>query len=75
MNEFMNEIQNRNLFEKIGLTNTGCLGPCNMGSSVLIYPGGIMYGKLKKEDVKTIVEQHLLGDEPVTELMVPAEVW
>ena len=28
MTEFMNEIQSRNLFEKIGLTNTGCMGPC-----------------------------------------------
>jgi (2Fe-2S) ferredoxin len=34
-----------------------------------------MYGKLKKEDVKTIIEQHLLGGEPVASLMVPAEIW
>jgi len=75
MNEFMNEIQARNLFEKIALTNTGCMGPCMMGPSVLVYPEGIMYGKLKKDDVKTIIEQHLLGGEPVAELMVPAEIW
>lgn len=75
MNEFMNEIQARNLFEKIALTNTGCLGPCMMGASVLVYPEGLMYGKVTKADVKTIIEQHLLGDEPVTQLLVPAEVW
>jgi len=75
MNEFMNEIQARNLFEKIALTNTGCMGPCMMGPSVLVYPEGVMYGKLKKDDVKTIIEQHLLGGEPVAGLMVPAEVW
>jgi (2Fe-2S) ferredoxin len=75
MNEFMNEIQARNLFEKIALTNTGCLGPCMMGPSVLVYPDGVMYGKLKKDDVKTIIEQHLLGGEPVAELQVPAEIW
>ena len=75
MTEFMNEIQSRNLFEKIGLTNTGCMGPCMVGPSVLVYPEGIMYGNLQKSDVKTIIEQHLLGDEPVTELMVPAEIW
>jgi (2Fe-2S) ferredoxin len=46
-----------------------------MGPSVLVYPEGVMYGKLKKEDVKTIIEQYLLGDEPVASLMVPAEVW
>ena len=75
MNEFMNEIQTRNLFEKIGLTNTGCMEPCMLGPSVLVYPEGVMYGKVKKEDVKTIIEQHLLGGEPVASLVVPAEVW
>jgi len=51
------------------------MGPCMMGPSVLVYPGGIMYGNLKKADVLTIIEQHLLGGEPVTGLMVPAEIW
>ncbi|MGZ8238695.1 MAG: (2Fe-2S) ferredoxin domain-containing protein, partial [Methylobacter sp.] len=74
MNEFMNEIQTRNLFEKIALTNTGCMGPCMMGPSVLVYPEGVMYGKVQKEDVKTIIEQHLLGGEPVADLIVPAEI-
>jgi (2Fe-2S) ferredoxin len=46
-----------------------------MGPSVLVYPEGVMYGNLKKEDVKTIIEQHLLGGEPVSSLMVPAEIW
>ena len=51
------------------------MGPCMIGPSVLVYPEGIMYGKLKKEDVKTIIEQHLLGGEPVASLIVPAEIW
>jgi (2Fe-2S) ferredoxin len=75
MNEFMNEIQTRNLFEKIALTNTGCMGPCNLGPSVLVYPEGVMYGNLNKDDVKTIIDQRLVGGEPVASLMVPAEVW
>jgi (2Fe-2S) ferredoxin len=75
MNEFMNEIQSRNLFDRIALTNTGCMGPCMFGSSVLVYPEGVLYGKVKKADVKTIIEQHLLGGTPVAELQVPADVW
>ena len=75
MNEFMNEIQNRNLFEKIVLTNTGCMGPCMIGPSVLVYPEGVMYGKVKPADVKSIIDQHLLGGEPVAHLVVPKEVW
>lgn len=75
MNEFMNEIQRRNLFETIGLTNTGCMGPCGQGPSVLVYPEGVMYGHVKKADVKNIIDQHLLGGQPIEALKVPAEVW
>jgi (2Fe-2S) ferredoxin len=75
MNEFMNEIQARNLFEKIALTNTGCMGPCMFGTSVLVYPEGVMYGNVTKEDVKTIIDEHLLGGKPVEALKVPTEVW
>jgi (2Fe-2S) ferredoxin len=41
----------------------------------LVYPEGVLYGKLKKDDVLTIFEQHLLGGEPVARLMVPADIW
>ncbi len=75
MNEFMNQIQARQLFDDIALTNTGCLGPCGFGASVLVYPDGVMYGKLKVSDVQSIIEQHLLGGEPVKSLQVPTEVW
>jgi (2Fe-2S) ferredoxin len=75
MGEFMNEIQRRNLFDKILLTNTGCIGPCMMGPNVLVYPDGVLYGKVQKADVKTIIDQHLLGGEPVAELIAPAEIW
>jgi (2Fe-2S) ferredoxin len=35
----------------------------------------VMYGKVGKADVKTIIEQHLLGDTPVEALKMPVEVW
>jgi (2Fe-2S) ferredoxin len=75
MNAFLGEIQKRSLFDKIAVTNTGCLGPCGFGTSVLVYPEGVMYGKVTKEDVPVIVEEHLLGDKPVERLKVPAIVW
>ncbi len=75
MAEFMNEIQRRNLFDKILLTNTGCIGPCMTGPNVLVYPDGTLYGNVSKADVKTIIEQHLLGGEPVAELLVSKEIW
>jgi (2Fe-2S) ferredoxin len=72
--EFAFEAQQRNLNNRIAFTTTGCLGPCN-GPHVLVYPEGVMYGRVTKDDVKAIVEEHLLGGTPVARLQVPPEVW
>ncbi|MBL8489788.1 MAG: (2Fe-2S) ferredoxin domain-containing protein [Rhodocyclaceae bacterium] len=75
-NEFLSEFQKRNLWASgFQLTNTGCLGPCNLGTSVLVYPEGIMYGKVTPADVATIIDEHLMFDQPVERLRVPPEVW
>jgi (2Fe-2S) ferredoxin len=73
--EFLSQLQNRNCFDKVAITNTGCLGPCDRGPNVLVYPEGIMYGNVTKDDVATIFEQHLLGGAPVARLQVPEDVW
>ena len=57
------------------LTNTGCLGPCNIGPSVLVYPEGVMYTGVKPQHIDTIIDEHLLGDTPVARLLAPADVW
>lgn len=74
-NTFMSEFQKRNLFQEYLLTNTGCLGPCTLGASVLVYPEGIMYGGVKAADVGTIIDEHLLFDQPVERLKAPPQVW
>ena len=73
--EFLNELQTRDCYDKIAITNTGCLGPCGSGPNVLVYPEGIMYGVKNKEDVKEIFDSHLMGDSPVDRLKVPEEFW
>jgi (2Fe-2S) ferredoxin len=52
------------------LTSTGCLGPCALGANVLVYPEGILYGRVTPRDVQEIIEQHLLSGKPVTRLVV-----
>ncbi len=49
--------------------------PAAMAPSVLVYPEGVMYGAVGKDDVTAIIEEHLLGDKPVERLQVPADVW
>ena len=72
---FWFEMQERDLFGRFAVTQTGCIGPCGVGPNVLIYPEGVMYSGVTKEDVPTIIEQHLKGGEPVKELLVPSDVW
>ncbi|MFA7243403.1 MAG: (2Fe-2S) ferredoxin domain-containing protein [Sulfuricellaceae bacterium] len=75
VDEFMLEFQSRDLHVNYALTFTGCIGPCGSGPSVLVYPEGVMYGKVTRQDVKAIIDEHLLGDQPVERLKVPAEIW
>jgi len=73
--EFLWQLQQRNLFNRIQVTATGCLGPCSEGANVLIYPGAVMYGRVTKADVAEIYDQHLLADQPVERLKVAKEFW
>lgn len=75
MEAFLGELQKRALFEKVAVTNTGCLGPCGMGTSVLVYPEGIMYGNVTADDVAEIYDEHLSGGKPVERLLMPEHVW
>jgi (2Fe-2S) ferredoxin len=65
---FWLELQTRNCYEQVTVTYCGCLGPCDKGPNVVVYPEGVMYSGVKKEDVGEIFEKHLLGGTPVERL-------
>ena len=48
------------LAEEVKLVQTGCFGLCALGPVVIIYPDGTFYSRVTPEDVKEIVEEHLL---------------
>jgi (2Fe-2S) ferredoxin len=73
--EFLWQLQQRNLFGSVQVTASGCMGPCSEGPSVLVYPEGVMYAEVKKGDVARIFDHHLVGGEPVAELKVAPEYW
>jgi (2Fe-2S) ferredoxin len=75
VDEITRQWQQRQLFTAVAVTPTGCLGPCGMGPSVLVYPEGIMYGNVTVADVSAIFDEHLLGGNPVERLIVPASIW
>lgn len=72
---FWFEMQERNLFGRFAVTSSGCIGPCGMGPNVLVYPDGVMYNGVSKEDIPTIIEEHLLGGKVVERLLATPDVW
>lgn len=72
---FMQQFDQGQMYGEFALTAAGCLGACDAGPTVLVYPEGVMYAQVKPEDVPLIVEQHLKNGQPVEGLLAPAAVW
>ncbi len=68
---FMEKLQeDPELFMSTAVTPTGCLGPCMLGATVVVYPDGVWYGNVKPDDVQEIIQEHLKGGNPVDRLVV-----
>jgi len=72
---FWAELQQRQAYETVAVTYSGCLGPCDGGSNVLVYPEGVLYSGVQPGDVAEIFEKHLLGGAPVERLRAPESAW
>ena len=66
---FEAEIQATGLQDEVKVIRTGCFGLCALGPIVVIYPEGSFYSMVKEENVKEIVDEHLLKGRPVTRLL------
>lgn len=53
------ESKGRNPVGEILLTECGSIGFCSIGTAVMVYPDGTMYGQVMPEDAAEIVEEHL----------------
>ena len=57
--EFEIHLKNLKIRDEIKLVNTGCIGLCEQGPFVIVYPEGVFYSLVKNKDVKVICEEHL----------------
>lgn len=55
--------------ERIEIVGSGCFGLCEAGPVVIVHPGGTFYSHLEVEDIDRIYEEHLVGGEPVLDLI------
>ncbi len=63
------ELKKHELLKEVNIIETGCMGSCQLGPLMAVYPEGVIYTKLKPEDAKEIVEEHFLKGRAVKRLM------
>lgn len=61
-------VEENELWEAVKVNSTNCLGPCDRGPSMVVYPEGIWYGGVRSADVAEIVHSHFLTGVPVDRL-------
>ena len=49
----------------------GCMGRCEQGPVIVIYPQGTWYTYVDQEDIEEIITSHLLQDQLVERLLIP----
>ena len=73
MRDYMKqEIKKRHLYGEgqVRIGQAGCLGRCLSGPVMVVYPQGIWYTYVDRDDVDEIIESHLVNDQPVERLMI-----
>ena len=63
------ELEKRGLTGRVDLKLTGCLGFCELGPRVIIYPEEIPYFRVKPEDAEDIVSQTIVEGRIVERLL------
>lgn len=66
------ESKGREPMGEILLTTCGSIGFCSIGTAVMVYPDGTLYGQVQPEDVTEIIEEHLEKGKVVERLALMA---
>ncbi len=61
-------VDEKGLQEEVKINETSCLGPCEQGPTMVVYPEGFWYAGFNESDLTRIVESHFERNEPVADL-------
>ena len=67
---FVAEVEAAGLQDEVEVRISGCHGLCSQGPLAVVSDGATYYPKLKVKDVPRVVTEHLVGGEPVLELVL-----
>ena len=73
LNAFVEEVNKAELYDKVTVSQTGCIGFCQLEPIVEVFEAGkdkVTYIKMTSDKVKEVVEKHLKGGKVVTEYTV-----
>ncbi|MCY6957457.1 NADH-quinone oxidoreductase subunit NuoF [Clostridium brassicae] len=62
------ELKQCGLDKEVEVIKTACLGFCNLGPVMIVYPEGIVYSNIKPSDVHEIVQEHFINGRVVKRL-------
>lgn len=69
-NELVEEIRRQGLAGEVSVLETGNLGITGQGVVLVVYPEGLYYSNVTKDDVAELVEEHLLKGRLVKRLLL-----
>jgi (2Fe-2S) ferredoxin len=55
---------------KVRINHAGCLDRCDQGPVLVVYPEGIWYTYVDKDDIDEIIDSHILQGLPVERLKI-----
>lgn len=65
--------QQAGLGKTVRVQKAGCLDACENGTAIVVYPEGVWYGGVTHVDTHAIVQEHLVGGQPVDRLRIPTK--
>ncbi len=68
LDAFNHELQSRGLLNDVQLTTCGCMGLCDEGPVMIVYPEGTWYRRVQPSDVPAILDSHLRDNQPLARL-------
>ncbi|MBN2589838.1 MAG: NADH-quinone oxidoreductase subunit NuoF [Sedimentisphaerales bacterium] len=58
------------LQDKVKINVSGCLGMCDKGPVMIVYPGYTIYGGVTEKDITEILQEHIINKRPISRLAI-----
>ena len=70
---FKSKLAQRGLKSLVRVNKAGCLDQCEHGPTMVVYPEAVWYGGVTAFDVDEIIDEHIIGNQPVQRLIIADE--